>query len=375
MKKVIIADFVEYNSPSARLGNYHYCKCFINDGYEALWMSNAFNQLIYLKDKQDYLFKKSISTGQRHPLGSNVYGFAPYSLRLYGNYPFSKSPRIIERFEKYIIPDIAESFKKMDFFNVDVLWISNPKMYWLSNVLQYNKLVYRMADDYSQFAEFPNISGIDAKLINKADQVVIASSIYARHVLERGRTPLLLNNGVEYEHFSRSGLDFPVEYEGNKRRKIVYVGALKYWFDTELMVKLALEVDADIFIIGKCDTDLSALQKLPNVHIIGARNYDLLPAYLQYADVGLIPFIKSQATDGVSPIKLYEYCSAGLAVVSTNLTETVNINAPIWIADNHNTFIDGVKHYLTNGYDRQVLMDFGKNNSWRQRYELLQQKL
>ncbi|MGE5458929.1 MAG: hypothetical protein ACM3NJ_00605, partial [Methanobacterium sp.] len=191
MKKVIMADFVEYNSPSARLGNYHYCDCFIKDGYEALWMSNAFNQLIYFKDRQDYFFKKSISSPQRHLLGEHVFGFAPYSLRLYGNYPFSRNPEIIKRFRSYIRPDIRESLKKMDFLDVDILWISNPKMYWLSDVVHYNKLVYRIADDYSKFIEFPNIAGIDDLLIRKADQVVISSSTLARHVLDHGKTPLL----------------------------------------------------------------------------------------------------------------------------------------------------------------------------------------
>lgn len=375
MKKIIFGDFTEFNSKSSRLGNYHYCNCFVKDGYEALWISNAFNQLIYLKDKEDYYFKKSISDVKRHQLSPNIYGFAPYSWRLYGNYLFSRSAGILERFERYIIPDIRQSLRKMEFLEVDVLWISNPKMYWLTNMVKYQKFVYRIADDYRHFAEFPNIASVHEKMIAKADQVLITSSILEEPVRRIGKKPLLLSNGVEFEHFNQSGLDCPQEYLASTRKRLVYIGALKNWFDKELIDKLAKQVDADIFIIGKCETDFFEMQKHKNIKFLGARDYKLLPGYLQYADVALIPFVRNPATNGISPIKLYEYCSAGVPVVSTALEETARQKAPIWLADNHDEFIAGVKYYLTHDYDRVELIDFGRNNSWAKRYELIKKTL
>lgn len=374
MNKVIFGDFDEYNSPQVRLGNYHYCNCFRKDGYEILWMSNAFNQLIYLKDKHDYYFKKNISSPQRHPLAENVFGFAPYSWRLYGNYPFCRNPKILEHFQDYIVPNIKNSLQRMDFYDVDILWISNPKMYWLTNVVQYKKLVYRIADDYSQFREFPNINHINDTLIQKADTVVVASSELEPHVKACGKKPLLLSNGVEFEHFSQTDMGSPSEYR-NGRKRIVYVGTLKYWFDTQLIAKIADKIDADIYLIGKCETDLSQLHKYENIFILGSRDYNMLPGYLKHADVALIPFIKSQATDAVSPIKLYEYCSAGVAVVSSNLAETVKQNAPIWIGNTHDSFIEGINYYLKSGYDRNELINFGRDNSWSKRYKELKKAL
>lgn len=369
MKKVIFADFVEYNSTTSRLGNYHFCNCFVKDGYEALWMSNAFNHLIFLKDKKDYLFKKSISTAERHCLADRVYGFAPFSIRLYGNYPFSRNPNIIERFDKYIIPNIRKSLNNILFADVDVLWISNPKAYWLTNVVNYKKLIYRIADKYSNFIEFPNIAVIDDMLIKKADGVIVSSSTLEQHVIDQGKTPLLLSNGVLFDHFSKNGLDCPVEFKHKAGKRIIYVGALKYWFDIQLVRKLAEQVEADIYLIGKKEIDLSILERYDNVHILGPRSYELLPGYLQYANVALIPFIKNEITDSISPLKLYEYCSAGVAVVSTNLEETARLNAPIAMAENHDAFIEQVKRYLYEGYDRSKLIEYGRNNSWDVRYQ------
>lgn len=371
MKKLIMCDHAEYNSMVFKLANYHYCNCFVKDGYEALWVSDSFNQLIYFKDKKDYCFKKSISSPERHQLAENVYGFAPYSLRLYGNYPFCKSPKVLLQFEKYVMPNIRKSLEKMEFLNVEVLWISNPKACWLANVVKYKKLIYRIADDYRHFARFPNVAMIDDWLIRKADHVIISSSTLDERVLENGKTPLILSNGVEFERFLMHDGECPKEYQGRDRKRIIYVGAIRHWFDTELVEKIAKQLDADIFLIGKCETDLSRLKGYDNIHVLGARNYDLLPSYLQHADVALIPFIKSEMTDSISPIKLYEYCSAGIAVVSSNLKETAKLNAPIWIAENHEAFISGVRHYLDQGYARSALIEYGRRNSWDSRYELM----
>lgn len=368
MKKVIISDFVEYNDESNKLGNYHYANCFAKDGYQVLWMSNAFNPLVYIKDKSDFKFKKSISKPIEHRLAENIYGYAPYSLWLYGNYLFHKSPSIVFNGHKLIRPNINKALRKIGFEEVDVLWISNPKHYWLTNVVKYKKLIYRIPDDFSKFSEYPHsVASIEQNLIDKADYVFITSKLLEKKVLERNRKPYVLNNGVEFERFNERCM-YPKEY--NKlRKKIVYVGAIKYWFDTELVKSLAKEVDADIYLIGNPQINLSQLQHMSNVYILGARPYKDIPSYLQYGDVAIIPFIKNELTDAVSPIKLYEYCSSGIAVVSTNLRETANLNAPICVAENHRKFIEGIKYYLENQYNRKKIVSFAKENSWDSRYQ------
>ena len=368
MNKVIISDFVEYNDETNKLGNYHYANCFINDGYEVLWMSNAFNQLIYFKDKKDYRFKKSISKPERHKLSENIYGYAPYSLWLYGNYPLHRSSNAILNGDKFIIPRINNTLRKIGFQDVDILWISNPKHYWLTKVVKYKKLIYRIPDDFSKFSEYPkSVAEIEEKLIDKSDIVFITSKLLEDKVLRRNKKPYLLNNGVEFQRFNKS-TTCPKEYS-KMRKNIVYVGAIKYWFDIGLVKRLANEVDGEIYLIGDPKIDLSELKDLPNVHILGAKPYKDIPAYLQHGDVAIIPFIKSELTDAISPIKLYEYCSAGISVVSTNMRETANLNAPIYIAKDNDEFIDGVKYYLENENKREQSIDFAKNNSWNSRYE------
>ncbi len=369
MKKVIIGDFCEYNYEFGKLGNYHYCNCFVNDGYEALWLSNAFNQLIYFKDKQDYLFKKSISSPKRHELSKNIFGYAPYTVRLYGNYPFFRNSNAVLNGEKFIFPNIKKSLSAMDFGEVDILWLSNPKLFWIANVVKYKKLIYRIPDDFSAFSEYPNINILEKEIIKRADHIFITSSTLSEKATQLGKTPYLLKNGASFDHFSNPKDDkFPAEFN-NGRKRIIYIGTIKYWFDVDLVKKIAQSVDADIILIGKPDTDLSSIENLENVYILGAKSYNELPAYLKHSDVAIIPFIKSELTDSISPIKLYEYCSSGIAVVTSNLKEVESLNAPIYIAKSHDDFISGIKSYLSNKYNKSEIMQFGKENSWQSRYE------
>ena len=61
------------------------------------------------------------------------------------------------------------------------------------------------------------------------------------------------------------------------------------------------------------------LEAEPNVHLLGARTYDELPAVLRGADAGLIPYSINELTSSIFPMKVYEYLAAGLPVVATPL--------------------------------------------------------
>jgi len=55
--------------------------------------------------------------------------------------------------------------------------------------------------------------------------------------------------------------------------------------------------------------------------MLGRRPYSELPRYARRFSVGLCPFKLNELTRNVNPIKLREYLSAGLPVVSTDIPE------------------------------------------------------
>ena len=127
-----------------------------------------------------------------------------------------------------------------------------------------------------------------------------------------------LPNGVDAENFARPRPE-PEDIAGLARPRVVYVGALEYWFDVELLERCALaRPDVPFVVIGPRPDGLPAsLATLRNVHLIGPRPYAEIPAYLQHCDVGIVPFRRDALVDSIHPIKVYEYLAAGLRVVAT----------------------------------------------------------
>jgi glycosyltransferase involved in cell wall biosynthesis len=70
--------------------------------------------------------------------------------------------------------------------------------------------------------------------------------------------------------------------------------------------------------------DPASLPRRPNIHYLGAKTYQELPAYLGGWDVALMPFALNEATRFISPTKTLEYLAAGKPVVSTAIRDVVS---------------------------------------------------
>ena len=65
------------------------------------------------------------------------------------------------------------------------------------------------------------------------------------------------------------------------------------------------------------------LPQRPNIHYLGGKTYEQLPAYLSGWDVALMPFAMNESTQFISPTKTPEYLAGGKPVVSTPIKDVV----------------------------------------------------
>jgi glycosyltransferase involved in cell wall biosynthesis len=160
--------------------------------------------------------------------------------------------------------------------------------------------------------------------------VVTASApvLIDRHISERSDI-LLVENGVDVERFAaphgRPG-DVPLPQPGTPL--VGYHGAIAQWFDFDLMQKVVVELPDHRFVfVGPVEPGVTQpaneLFAAPNVVHIPERPSDDMPAYVASFDVGIIPFRVTTMTEGVSPLKMYEYMAAGKPVVATPLPTCV----------------------------------------------------
>jgi len=187
--------------------------------------------------------------------------------------------------------------------------------------------VYYCTDEWSRFSyvDGAKIADMEQTLCRRAD-LVFAS---ARSLWERRRAlnpeTHLAPHGVDHAHFARALADEtrPPDALADCRGPIVgFFGLVHDWIDLGLLAHVAQRrPDWTIAIVGETRVDVSSLKRLPNVRLLGRQRYEELPRYCKAFWVGVIPFVINELTHNVNPIKMREYLSAGLPVVSTDLPE------------------------------------------------------
>ena len=90
-----------------------------------------------------------------------------------------------------------------------------------------------------------------------------------------------------------------------------------------------------IVIIGP-NIKINELSDIQNIVFLGPKSPLDVPKYLKFADIGLMLYDRKNIDiyKGQHPLKLYEYCAAGLQVISTPHSEFEFINPPIKIIHN-----------------------------------------
>ena len=120
--------------------------------------------------------------------------------------------------------------------------------------------------------------------------------------------------------------------------------------------------------LGLRDSTLDGGTFPPNVELPGLVARRDLPALIASFDVGIIPYVRNGYTGSVFPMKVFEYLSAGLPVVSTSLPSLVGEVEHVAFADDDTTFtaaIDAALPYDPAG--RLARSAYAEGFSWKRR--------
>jgi len=140
-----------------------------------------------------------------------------------------------------------------------------------------------------------------------------------RRLPELAPKAILLRNGVDASRFLIAPL------RDRETPAVGYIGALDHWFDTEALAAAARALPRFRFLLyGRVEhPPIRSLAAFPNVELRGEIPYQRLPEAMAEFDVALIPFRLTPLTLATNPIKVYEYFSCGLPVVSAPLPEVI----------------------------------------------------
>ena len=179
---------------------------------------------------------------------------------------------------------------------------------------------------------------------------------------------VFLPNGVNFEHFLKGSRELPPEYASIPGPIAVYVGALDFWFDYELINYAAAKLPHISFVlIGPKELAQEKVPARANIFLLGRRDYSELTKYLYNAAIGLIPFDVQgypELINSVHPLKLYEYMACGLPVVSMAWKELASLKSPAILGNNREEFVQGIENALTSLIRKEVLINFASQADW-----------
>ena len=263
-----------------------------------------------------------------------------------------------------------------------ITWYYSPMALPIGEYLQPLAIVYDCMDELSAFKFAPAVlKSLELQLMEKADVVFTGGhSLYeAKKAYHSNIHPF--PSSIDFNHFSkaRKTLNEPDDQKAIPHPRIGFCGVIDERMDMELVGEIAQKrKDWHIVMIGPVvKIDVNSLPRFDNIHYLGMKDYESLPAYFSGWDVAIMPFAINEATRFISPTKTPEYLAAGRPVISTPIhdvvrhySSVVNFGSTSW------DFISAAERTLDHGNVSlrrvdEILSENSWDRTWRKMEKII----
>lgn len=282
-----------------------------------------------------------------------------------------------------ILKQLLDAFITRVNIHKTLFWYYTPMALQFSSHLSPIATVFDCMDELSAFRFAPpELLKLETMLLSKADIVFTGGHSLYQHKKSRHHNIHSFPSSIDQEHFrkARNRLADPEDQQAIPHPRFGFAGVIDERFDIALIDSVAgRNPDWHFVLLGpvvKIDPD--TLPTHPNIHYLGGKSYEQLPAYMSSWDIAIIPFADNASTRFISPTKTPEYLSAGLPVISTpikDIVEPYGINGMVAIATNTDEFEHHVSNILQRPcrQERMAATDrFLAKDSWENTYYNMQ---
>ena len=266
--------------------------------------------------------------------------------RLWRYQPTKWLPRVVGKSDLLTARAIRRVVGRLG-FDDPILWANDPAAATLLARSGWRGL-YDMTDDWVAATrtqrQHRRVREDEATLMRLCHTITVCSTGLAA-TKGQIRDVVLIQNAVDVTRFRQ-----PTSRPSDLPAGLValYAGTVHTdRFNVDLAVATARKlgaIDAKFVLVGPMllsDSDQARIIDAGGV-IAGGRRYEEIPAYLQHADVLLVPHVVDEFTDSLDPIKLYEYRAVGRPVVTTPVAGFREIDDPRVIVADPQSFPDAV---------------------------------
>jgi hypothetical protein len=357
-----------------QLSTNHLFRAATELGHETLWLTRPATPLT--------LFNAVRSPAARHRIGVALASLAGTKARQLSFFtPIIRKRQLgltgrslLRNMVRFALPPVRAMLNRRNWREVDVLWLSDPYLSRVVEMIPHRKLVFQVTDDYTKFANFgTDLEGELGRIFSRADAVfftnrALLADYLQRFEIEAARCAYI---GHGMDRYAGRQIAPPTD-----DIKAVYIGALNDWIDWNFLDALRQRLPRlRIDFFGQAAPQIQ--KKLQ--HLGDYRGYlpresvgDTLSAY----HFGLIPFRRSELKAFSEPMKLYDYIGSGLPVLSTIDVDPMFLTAfpgSIVVANDPDSAVSvlarsGADYVAMRSTHLRAAEQFTALNSWQQRF-------
>jgi UDP-galactopyranose mutase len=297
--------------------------------------------------------------------------------------PAGLSPEVVDQVERVLLDRLLSQRA----IRKPILWYYTPMSFAFSEHIDAGAVIYDCMDELSAFRGAPpELVELERKLFARAGLVFTGG--YSLYEAKRAHHPHVhaFPSSVDVAHFARARtwIGEPTDQQDIARPRIGHYAVLDERLDINLVAAIAAErPDWQLILVGPVvKIDQNDLPRRDNIHYLGPKTYQELPAYLSGWDVAFMPFARNESTRFISPTKTPEYLAAGLPVVSTAITDVIGVygrSSLVEIAHSTTGFIAAIARLLDNPPSRAarlaktdaMLAEMSWDKTWAQMRTLI----
>jgi glycosyltransferase involved in cell wall biosynthesis len=209
----------------------------------------------------------------------------------------------------------------------------------------------------------------DYSFASKVDGVITTSDFLADSMKHLNKRMKVVKNGVDFNVFNKSAKS---DVNKSEKKKVGYIGSLDHRFDIETVEYTVQQLaNYEFEIVGDLMNPkiYEALAKYPNVTFLPPVKPHEVPNLLKKCDVGLIPYLCTEYTKNIYPLKINEYLSVGVPVVLTSFANLPEFNGVVNFAKNKEEFCEAIRKEINSDSIEKILsrIEYAKATSWESR--------
>jgi glycosyltransferase involved in cell wall biosynthesis len=268
--------------------------------------------------------------------------------------PFHRSA-LVRRANRHLLLATLRLLMRLQGVERPVTWFVVPHLASVAGELGERLAVYYCIDDYASLpdVDVEAVRLMDDTLTRKADLVFVASGTLLERKRAANPNTHVSPHGVDFAHFVKAqdpALAVPADVASLPRPIIGFFGLIERWIELGLVGWLAEQRPHWTFLmIGRVAVPEAEVPRRSNLHFVGRRPYESLPAYGKAFTAAIIPYHLTPQVMHANPIKLREYLAMGKPIVSVSTPEIDKFAEYVGIARTREEFLAKLDHAVAHG--------------------------